>query len=460
MQAHTPMLTVVLALVISAALGLQCGVEAALASQVRYTLTVTVSDNHERHFQEQHGSLFGGPNKDWYVEREDVSSTRSYVARSVRPFALKRSGLTATPFFEFRAEVKGTGTSTESYSSSLIGANIWGWPLKCEHQGRGWSDPGASVAGTVSTRGTNPARVTVVVGSTKAKDYTSTRQGYCSIGGPQPETASSGPTTVQGQMFGRSPLLTRKFDLRRAFGTAFTLTYPTSSSPFPYERNVGRMTLRFSPVEEPPPERQRWQVDVRGTDKWRWGVLTGLRAGVDVDWRHRTTLTLEDGKIVSARGKVSLENVWPYSEPLGVFTVTPIKKQTRSEYTLPSATKTKRSNRVTLMTYDRRTKYSSEYLLRYTIRLAGPQALGIIGSAGLTTPDEVYATLAARGPVTDSVSPFVPDPARLVFLLREGKPQKRSAQWPDDRVTCPKQLSEQACFLNRGGQTVTVTRLR
>lgn len=452
------MLTAALALIISA--GSQGGIEAARASQTRYTLTVTVANTHERHFQEQRGSLFGGPNKDWYVRREDISSTASYVARSVRPFALKRSGLAASPFVEFRAAVEGTGTAQETYSSSLIGANVHGWPQSCAHRGRGWSDAGAAVAGTVSMRGTNPARVTVEVGSTRAQDYSSTREGYCSTGGPDPQTATSPPETQRGQAFGRGRVLTRKFDLRSVFGRAFALTYPTSDRPNSSERYQGRMTLRFTPVAAPSPERQRWQVDVRGTDKWRWGVLAGLRAGVNVDWLHRSALVLEDGAIVSARGKVSIENVWPYSEPLGVFTVTPTARKTWPEYALPSATKEKRSTRVTLVTYDRRIKSSSEYLLRYTIRLAGSQAAEIIRQAGLPDPAQRYATLLARGPISDSVAPSVPDPARIVFLLREGKPQKRSAVWPDERVACPKALTDQSCFLDRGGQTVTVTRLR
>lgn len=459
MQPRGALLTAVLALVVSAAFGLRGGIDVAGASQVRYTLTVNVTDSFESHRQEQHGSLFGGPNKDWRVEREDKSSTASYVARSVRPFALKRSGPATAPLFELRAELAGAGSKAESMRSSTIGANVHGWPHRCEHQGRGWSDAGAAVAGTVSMRGANPARITVEVGSTKAQDYTWTHQGYCSIGGPNPQTATSPPETQRLPAFARGRLVTRKFDLRGAFGHAFTLIYPTSGSRFPYERNVGRMTLRFSPVEEPPPERQRWQVDIRGTDKWRWGVLTGLRAGVNVDWLHRSMLVVEDGAIVSARGKVSIENVWPHSEPLGVFTVTPTAKKTWPEYSLPSATKPKRGKRVTLMTYDRRIKTSSEYLLRYAIRLSGPQAAEIIRQAGLPSPDELYATLIARGPVSDSVAPFVPDPARIVFLLREGR-QKRSSQLPDEPAKCPRGVTGQSCFLNRGGQVVTVTRLR
>jgi hypothetical protein len=252
--------------------------------------------------------------------------------------------------------------------------------------------------------------------------------------------------------------------LRKDFGRAFTLSEKYTWTWAQGGSEASRITLRFTPVapaKEEESERQRWQVDVRGTDKWRWGVLTGLRAGVDVDWQHRTTLTLKDGKIVSATGKVSLLNVRPYSEPLGVFTVTPTKKQTWPEYTLPSATKAKGSNRVTLMTYDRRKH--SEYLLRYAIRLTGPQALDIIRKATLPNPDGLYGGLVERerkeGPVIDSVSPFVPDPARLVFLLQE-KTQPRPTELFDKRVTCPKQLSDQACFLNRGGQIIGVTKLR
>jgi hypothetical protein len=454
------MLTAVPALVLSAGLALLGGVDAAAASQVRYTLTITVGNSRERHLQEQHGSLFGGPNKDWYVRREDISSTASYSARSVSPFALKRSGLAGRPFFEFKAAVKGNGSAAETYSSSLIGANVHGWPHSCAHQGRGWSDPGAAVSGTIAMSGTNPARVTVEVGSTRAQDYSSTREGSCSTGGPDPETASSPPETQRGQAFGRARVLTRRFDLRRAFGHAFTLSHPTSDKPSSSERVAGRITLRFSPVAEPKPERQRWQVDVRGTDKWRWGVLAGLRAGVNVDWLHRSVLAVEDGTVVSARGQVSIQDVWPYSEPLGVFTVTPVKKQTWPEYALPSATKAKASRRVTLVTYDRRIHSSSEYLLRYAIRLAGPQAAEIMRQAGLPDPEQLYANLVARGPVIDSVAPFVPDPARIVFLLREGPPQKRSSQLPDEPAKCPQGVTGQSCFLNRGGQIVTVTRLR
>jgi len=357
----------------------------------------------------------------------------AYVIRSVKPFWFYRWPA-RKPLYQFTTRLTGwlAHTGYRVAGDPELGVR-WAWDE--------WVDP--LVTGMATVSDPSPAAITFEAAprftckEVRAHWSTGEVTNHCGI-----YFATSGKT--------------QEIDWGRRFGHAFSFKFTGPWKPAP------TWTFRFTPVaraDEPEPERERWQVDVRGTDQWRWGVLTGLRAGVNVDWLHRTILQVEDGVIVSARGKVSIQNVWPYSEPPGVFTVTPTKQQTRPEYTLPSAAKAKRSNRVTLNTYDRRWASSSEYLLRYAIRLTGPQAAEIIRHAGLPQPDELYARLVKRGPVIDSVSPHVPDPARIVFLLKEGF-QRRPTQASDERVKCPPALTDQSCFRGRGDQTVTVTRLR
>jgi hypothetical protein len=276
-------------------------------------------------------------------------------------------------------------------------------------------------------------------------------------------------------------------DLGRAFGRAFTASFSGSATSTTCRREhvwdpdlcrsslVNSGTVVFTPVawvrdrrtgarapgppsEERTPERTRWQVDVIGTDHWSWGVRQGLRAGVDVDWLHRTVLELKDGVIASARGKVSLRAVRGFSEPSGLFSVTVRKRQTGPEYPLPAASKPKGSRRTTLVFYDRSRAARSEYLLRYAIALTGPQALAVMRSAGVPDPDATYRTLSERGAVIDSVAPSVPDPGRLVFLLEAGR-QHRPTAFFDQSVRCPQGVVDQTCFVNRGGQFVIVTKL-
>jgi hypothetical protein len=429
------------------------------ATQVRYTLTARIDSSYDRRWSR-------GEVEPPYFGWEDWHETTALAARSTRPFTITRSADGRSLRF--------AATMTGGLSHSAAGTQYdWG-ALAIDDtselnsclttQGR-WSAAGASVWGRVSMSGASGAAIDVYHVLRKSN-------GKNPIPWTLDRACRSGYTyNVRSDAAPRTPLgwNVKADQLRRRFGRAFTITSDYDVAAMDVGgRMRNRMVLRFVPVEqarreEERRERTRWQVDVVGTDKWRWGVLTGLRAGVDVDWRHRTTLEVEDDRIVSAIGKVSIRGMRPYSEPPGVFTVTAPTPKTRSEYALPSAAKPKGSRIVTFITYDRRRLSHSEYLLRYTIRLAGPHALDIIRRAGLPQPDVLYGRLIQRerlgDPVVDSVSPFVPDPARLVFVLREGRPQRRTFDL-DRRATCPKQLSDQSCFTSRGGQIVTVTKLR
>lgn len=459
-------LGVLLGLVVVALLGILGGGSEAMASKVRYTLTATFSSDYAMNSWGAYCTKavppgFDPPRVDYVfacsADQADSRSASSYVARSVGAFDLKRRDF-GVPHFEFKARMKGRFINVangSAWSRTYIGGEGY---MTCTSVHNGSAR--GPVTGTVSMKGLSPARVIVAVGSAARPFGRYTRDTNCDRTGRTVSTSSFGGLS-------RAKVWLKKSDLRKAFGHTFTLTDRRTTKGLttnPQEVTTSRWTFRFTPARAKKPKRQRWQVDVRGTDQWRWGVLTGLRAGVDVDWRHRTTLEIEDDRIVSATGKVSIEKVRPYSEPLGVFTVTPTVKKTRPKYKLPRATKSKRSKRVTLMTYDRRLPSSSEYLLKYAIRLTGPQALDIIRQAGLPNHDVLYGRLVERerleGPVIDSVAPFVPDPARLVFLLQEGHPQQRGSPWDEKRVPCPKALSDQSCFRYRGGQIVTVTKLR
>lgn len=431
-------------------------------SKVKYTLTVTYTESGAgATISESEGR------QSW---KRGVSSD-AYVLKGAFPFWITRSP-GAKPTFSGGTDLVGTSGYGLMQSSA-------GWPGHRHSEWAEWLFPPGGLRGSASLRGTGSPRVSF--------GFTINELRRPSVITHYEDGTTN---TLNGMWSSGKSGMTHTVDLSRNFGRAFIAKASKTESstacgkpgysgaPVPvscFSYRLGSATLAFTPVgwvaerkpgkpaqpkpEEKKPERQRWQVDVRGTDQWRWGVLTGLGAGVDVDWLHRTILETKGGRIVSAIGKVSIQNVRGFSQPPGVFTVTPTKTKTWPQYTLPSATKAKGSNRVTLMTYDRRIDSSSEYLLRYAIRLTGPQALDIIRKAGLPDPEVLYARLVERGPVVDSVTPFVPDPARLVFLLQE-KVQPRPTELFDKRVSCPKQLSEQACFLNRGGQIITVTRLR
>lgn len=417
-----------------------------LGSKVRYTLTVT----HTRQYDmgDSHESCTDGGCSFWWDEAHD---SESYVARSVRPFTIKRTDF-GIPHFEFTASVKGTVKAVTSGSGwSRTFSTRTGVVTRCVRRATG-SGAGA-VAGTVSMKGIAPARAIVEIRRRWSGSTTTT--GGCD-GGVQTDTQDWGPATSWSGVQ-RSWL--RKFDLRKAFGHTFTLNdRQTAPGLIPgRELTTSRWTLQFAPVEERRPERQRWQVDVRGHDRWSWGVLTGLQGGVNVQWLHRTTLEIEDGKVVSRSGKVLVEEVQPFSEPAGVFRVTNTTK-TWPAYELKSAVK--RGNRVTLNLFRDDPGGRSLYRVNFALRLAGPQALDIMRNAGVPSPDIRYQELLKRGTVTDSVTPSTPEPARLVFLLRPGL-QTRETDAFNRQLPCLRfRATLDGCFVARGGQLVTVTRLR
>lgn len=426
-------------------LGVPGGAGDALGSQMRYTLTVT----HTRQYDmgHSHESCTDSGCAFWWDEAHD---SESYVARSVRPFTIKRTDF-GIAHFEFSAPITGTVKAVTSGSGwSRSYSNKTG----VTHCVRSSSGSGAgTVAGTVSMKGIAPARAIVDIRRRWSGSTTTT--GGCN-GGVQTDTQDWGPSTSWSGVQ-RSWL--RKFDLRKAFGHTFALNdRQTTPGLIPgRELTTNRWTLQFTPVEGPKPERQRWQVDVRGHDRWSWGVLTGLQGGVNVQWLHRTTLEIEGGKVVSSSGKVSVEEVQPFSEPAGVFTVTNTTK-TWPAYKLKSAVKN--GNRITLNLFRDDRGGQSFYRVNFALRLAGPQALDIMRKAGVPDPDIRYQELLKRGTVTDSVTPLIPYPSRLVVLLRPGL-QTRETDAFNRQLPCLRfRATLDGCFVARGGQLVTVTRLR
>ena len=422
----------------------------ALASNVRYTLRVEYRGEETVRKDTSDGRPY-----------HDATRATSYVARSTRSFAITRTGSGSRSRFRFKTKLAGRLVHVGSGVEYAFG---------CEPRRFTERHTISSVAGTVSTSGRSPVPMFVDIDHSRPK--TNVIQRWASQACPG---IVNQPLSLRAKELVNPLLLvtTKRYNLRKRFGSAFTVTLRTreekrSTVPIPVtERRSHNWTLRFIPVKLKT-KRERWQVDVRGTDTWAWGALTGLRAGVGVGWLHRTTLEVERGKIVSARGKVAVEKVRTFSEPPGAFTITvPATGRTRPAYDLPSATKAKRGTRVTLIMYDRTLRARSEYLVKWSVRLAGPQALDLIRRAGLPHPGILYGRLAERerleGPVVSSVATPVPTPGRLVFLLREGRPQLRETDVPDQQTSCPKapkSTTAPDCSIARDFQVITVTKLR
>jgi hypothetical protein len=261
-----------------------------------------------------------------------------------------------------------------------------------------------------------------------------------------------------------SRVTTKATDLSRRYGQAFTLSHELQldgQSPqakhlcegVPGCRVRYRWTLSFVPVERAQ-ERERWQVEVRGRDRWSWGeYAAGPGAGVWVDWVHRTVLQLEDGKPSSATGQVTVARVTSFSDPEGVFEVE-YATTTRPAYTLSKVERRGQTVELGLL-HDP----GSTYKVDFSLRLAGPAALERLRAARIPNADAVYERLAQRGAITNSVAPLVPMSPRVVVRLRPGT-VSRVTEAVNEQLPCTLFGSTvKDCFLTRGGEIVTVVKL-
>lgn len=437
-------------------------------SKVKYELTLTYTTSTFRSITAP------ADQARWYraYAHEEVSRG-AYTLKSATPFWVTRVPGTK-PRFSGGTNIVAVG-GADTYRSDTRAGAAWSWE---------WWEYGyaaRSLHGSASLDSSTSPRVRF--GFITTPGVARTRVSHLNPLGPgEPERRNYTNANWHESRTGT----TRPVDLRKHFGRPFTarLSESTTSrvctSIFATGTEVcsstrrSEATLRFTPVawvakrtpgsrtparprpEEIKPDRQRWQIDVLGSDRWWWGVLTGLRAGLDVDWRQRTRLMVDGDKIISATSAVSVLNARPISEPPGVFTITPTPTaKTWPAYKLPHADK--RGSRVTL-NYYARSGHSHTYRVDYAIRLTGPEALSAMRASGVPDPDIRYAELQKLGTGTDTAATFVPDPARLVFLLRTGKPQKRGTDALDTRTPCPGATAEQ-CLLSRGAQLVIVTKL-
>jgi len=414
---------------------LLCTAHPALASQARYTLTITeastVEETRSHAWCTEDGCSFGGD------ESHDSSSV---VARSVRPFLIRRTAY-GRVHFAFTAQVAGTSSGTGAGSSWSRSTSRRTGVHACSHNSSGTSR--GRVSGTVSMQGLVPARVKLdlrqqITGTTKTT-------GGCD-GAVRTDTKS-------GTSTGNLSRWLRTFDLRRAFGHAFTLTDQDTHREGAHVYRY-RWTLHFVPVDQPEPERRRWQVDVTGADRWAWGMYPTLGAGIWVTWLHRTILEVKDGKLVSATGKVHVLDVSRFSDVEGALTVTHETK-TPPEYRVPKRQKSGDRVVLGLLKLDR-----SEYRADFSVQ-AGPKLLQTLREMDLPQPDERYQAMVARGAVRNRVHPLVPMDPRVVVLLRDGWRDERETDAFAQQLPCAKfKGTEPECFLRRGGETITVTRLR
>jgi len=439
------------ALLVAAALGLPAAAPAAVATSARYTLTATYSADEDLHLGTELCMTVvppGAPIEDetrigvCSVDDDDTRTSTSYTVRSVRPFEIRRFA-GAPPQFQLSTPVTGRFTQVASRSAW---ARWWIGGLgyrTCTVSGGGTAS--GAVSGTVSLGGGDPARLVVDVGAGTGPFGTMTSAERCE---DEPETSSTEP-------FGELPraqALLKRVNLDRVLGRAFTVTdRRTFDGPSPEQRTTARWTLRFTPVKTPSP-RERWQVEVRGRDRWSWGVFTSLRAGVLVDWAHRSTIEVQDGRVVSATGRVQVLKETPFSEPPGAFTVTS-RTQTPPTFALPQARLQGGTLQLALIK-----ESGSRYRDDFTVQVAGPQVLEQLRTIGVPDPEQTYASLVARGTVADTVVTLVPNSGRLSVPLRPGV-YTRETDGFDDRLPCGG-AAQQDCFLSRGGEIVTVTRLK
>ena len=240
------------------------------------------------------------------------------------------------------------------------------------------------------------------------------------------------------------------------FGHEFTVVDRRTTPPLTTNGTTTREQWRFhfTPIADPV-KTERWQVEVRGRDRWSWGMYTGLRAGVDVDWAHRTTLVVKNSTVSSAEGKVHIVGVRPFSEPPQAFDITTYTATSPPAYELMKAKKI--GNRVTLGLWkDNR----SEYTVDFSVAAAGPALLDKLRSIGLPDPESTYQAVLARGAIQDSATPIVPSSPRLVVPLRPGTFNRDTDEFNMQLPCRDSGAAQQDCFLTRGGQRVTVTQLK
>jgi len=425
------------------------GASAARGESMRYTLTATSSNEQDRYWYS--ASQWLGPDATVFssINSEDEHLSWTWTAASVRPFAITRDG----DRFTFTAPVAGR-------FSALTSRTSWWWfapdPYSCW-----WYWAGSAmgpVSGTVALGELNPAQLTVRVGAYEPGE-TPPQVGtldrvWCSGSDRQP--------WVPSEAIARLRALLKRYDLRKKYGKAFTLTdsrVVKGDPSYVVDQTASRWTFRFTPVVEPAkeeeqqkPKQERWQIEVRGRDRSSWGMFTGLRGGVWVDWAQRTTLGLEDGKLTSALASAHVLGVTPFSEPPGGFTVTGNAQPTPPFE--PTVTKTGDSVRILLGNRGN----PPAYRLDFTLQVAGPVLLDRLRQIGVANPEQTYQSLLARGPITDREVVDIPNNKAVVAPLRPGTFSRESGGFAD-QLPCPK-VTQQDCFLNRGGEIVTVTRLK
>jgi hypothetical protein len=304
------------------------------------------------------------------------------------------------------------------------------------------------MTGKITLKGISPARILTDVSPGREQSGTQTVV-TCSTDG-----CSTSTTSIPGGFIDDSWL--KRVNLRKVFGREFTVVDRRTTPPLTTNGTTTREQWRFhfTPVADPV-KTERWQVEVRGQDRWSWGMYTGLRAGVDVDWAHRTTLVIRNGKLTAAKGKVDVVRVRPFSEPPGAFDVTTYTATTPPAYELKKASKS--GNRVTLGLWK---VNRSEYTVDFSVAAAGPALLDKLRSIGVVDPEATYQAVLARGPIQDTATPIVPSSPRLAVTLRPGT-FNRDTDLFNQQLPCLDSGASQAdCFLTRGGQRVTVTQLK
>lgn len=414
----------------------------------RYTLTMTYMAQADARDTYEHCN-WGAPippasDLVWVCNTGDSEhhEFRSYGASSVRPFAFARQG----DYYSFVARMKGTYQQVGGFSSW---SNWWlgglGYNLVTASGGH---DADGAVTGTVTLKGINPARLINDIGPTKEQSGTQTVV-TCSTG-----DCTTSTTDFPGGFIDDSWL--KRVNLRKVFGREFTVVDRRTTPPLTTNGTTTREQWRFhfTPVADPV-KTERWQVEVRGQDRWSWGMYTGLRAGVDIDWAHRTTLVVKNGKLTSAQGKVHVVRVRPFSEPPGAFDVTTYTATTPPAYELKKAAKS--GNRVTLGLWkDNR----SEYTVDFSVAAAGPALLAKLRSIGVADPEATYQAVLARGAIQDSATPIVPSSSRLAVTLRPGTFNRDTDEFNTQLPCRDSGATQQDCFFTRGGQRVTVTQLK